>query len=185
MAQVESSKPGPAAAGLEVIPTRQPFSRTKGEPRLPASKITSGVLSTLAGTGRAWVCGPKRPAIGLGGCGGGRLGECLHARCRWRKRPGLRTVRRKNPPRCGVFFTLIETGGSSKKKVRECGPGQIVLGRPSRTSRLAHRMNDREIEVSHPWQKNKNLPWMGHPIYSADLVGIGIIVSVCWRTGGY
>ena len=57
IAQAESSKPGEAADGLAVMPTRQPLSSKTGEPRRVASKMAAGVAGTAAEAGFAGACG--------------------------------------------------------------------------------------------------------------------------------
>jgi hypothetical protein len=98
------------------MPTRQPFSRASGEPRLEASRVTSGVFSTTAGTGRAWAWPPNKVPREGGGGGWGWDGWANPCRTKQKaKAASFIKFRRKNPPYFNVFSTLIQTGRSSKK----------------------------------------------------------------------
>ena len=55
MAHEESSKPGVAAAGSAVTPTRQSLSRRSGEPKMEASKITGGADGAGIWGGLPWL----------------------------------------------------------------------------------------------------------------------------------
>src|SRR5208283_2293197 len=114
MAQAESSKLGDAAVDSAVIPTRQPLSRSSGEPRLLASKTTSGVWGALAGAGWEWPCGASkssRPGFGRGWAGWAI--SCVAPQTVITA--SARIVRRKSPPWFRVHTTLMQTGASSKQ----------------------------------------------------------------------
>jgi len=120
MAHGESSKPGAAAAVLDVTPTRQALSRSMGEPRLEASKTAGGPDGAGDWVDLAWLRGLGE-AAGEGMEDGGAAWATADTAPQKAIKTAVKMLRRKVP----LHFSALHSTRRGLQAQRDTQPGNF------------------------------------------------------------